>query len=97
MEEGQEWSDEELVDTVIYHQTLRPLFDMLGVCRLPWIELGLNEKRYENFYRYVTGKSVTLEELLMRSNDIYDHFLRFYMKIAPSSQRSAFSLKRKMR
>jgi len=72
MEEGQEWSDEELVDTVIYHQTLRPLFDMLGVCRLPWIELGLNEKRYENFYRYVTGKSVTLEELLMRSNDIYN-------------------------
>jgi aldehyde:ferredoxin oxidoreductase len=72
MEEGQNWSDEELIDTVIYHQTLRPLFDMLGVCRLPWIELGLNERHYENFYKYVTGKEVTLEELLALSNDIYD-------------------------
>jgi aldehyde:ferredoxin oxidoreductase len=72
MEEGQNWTDDELIGTVIYHQTLRPLFDMLGVCRLPWIELGLNERHYENFYRYVTGKKMTLEELLELSNDIYD-------------------------
>ena len=72
MEEGQNWSDEEKVDIVIYHQTLRPLFDMLGVCRLPWIELGLNERHYANFYKYVTGKDVSLEQLLALSNNIYD-------------------------
>jgi aldehyde:ferredoxin oxidoreductase len=72
LEEGQGWSDDEKVDTVIYHQKLRPLFDMLGVCRLPWIELGLSERHYENFYRYVTGRESTLEELLELSNDIYD-------------------------
>lgn len=72
MEEGQNWSDEEKVEIVIYHQKLRPLFDMLGVCRLPWIELGLNEKHYENFYKYVTGNDVSLEKLLELSNDIYD-------------------------
>jgi len=72
MEEGEHWSDEEKVDTVIYHQKLRPLFDMLGVCRLPWIELGLNERHYANFYKYVTGKEASLEELLELSNDIYD-------------------------
>ena len=72
MEEGQNWSDEEKVDIVIYHQKLRPLFDMLGVCRLPWIELGLSERHYENFYKYVTGKEASLEELLELSNDIYD-------------------------
>jgi len=72
MEEGQNWSDEEKVDIVIYHQTLRPLFDMLGVCRLPWIELGLNERRYANFYKHVTGKDTSLEQLLSLSNDIYD-------------------------
>ncbi|OFV67963.1 MAG: protein containing Aldehyde ferredoxin oxidoreductase [Candidatus Syntrophoarchaeum caldarius] len=72
MEEGQNWTDEEKVEIVIYHQTLRPLFDMLGVCRLPWIELGLNERHYENFYRYVTGRETSLEELLERSKDIYD-------------------------
>ncbi|MFH1646886.1 MAG: aldehyde ferredoxin oxidoreductase family protein [Chloroflexota bacterium] len=72
MEEGQKWTDEERVATVIYHQKLRPLFDMLGVCRLPWIELGLNERHYENFYRYVTGNELTLEHLLELSNDLYD-------------------------
>ncbi|MBE0480975.1 MAG: aldehyde ferredoxin oxidoreductase family protein [Dehalococcoidia bacterium] len=72
MEVGQNWSDEDRVDTVIYHQKLRPLFDMLGVCRLPWIELGLSERHYETFYRCVTGKDATLEQLLDLSNDIYD-------------------------
>ncbi|MBA7603234.1 putative oxidoreductase YdhV [subsurface metagenome] len=72
MEEGQDWSDDQKVDTVIYHQKLRPLFDMLGVCRLPWIELGLSERHYENFYKYVTGKEASLEQLLELSNDVYD-------------------------
>jgi aldehyde:ferredoxin oxidoreductase len=72
MEEGKGWSDEEKVDTVIYHQKLRPLFDMLGVCRLPWIELGLNERHYEHFYKHVTGNNLSLEQLLALSNDIYD-------------------------
>jgi aldehyde:ferredoxin oxidoreductase len=72
MEEGQRWSDDEKVDIVIYHQKLRPLFDMLGVCRLPWIELGLSERHYEHFYKYVTGKEVSLEQLLELSNDVYD-------------------------
>jgi len=72
MEEGQGWSDEEKVETVIYHQKLRPLFDMFGVCRLPWIELGLNERHYEYFYKYVTGNEASLEQLLELSNDIYD-------------------------
>lgn len=72
LEEGQNWSVEEKVDLLIYHQTLRPLFDMLGVCRLPWIELGLNERHYERFYRFVTGNELTLEDLLQRSREIYD-------------------------
>lgn len=72
IEQGQDWSEEEKVDLVIYHQTLRPLFDMLGVCRLPWIELGINEQHYAAFYQYTTGHEITLDELLNRSNDIYN-------------------------
>lgn len=72
IEEGTNWTDEIRVKTVIYHQKLRPLFDMLGVCRLPWIELGLNERHYEYFYTHVTGKKMTLEQLLDLSDDIYN-------------------------
>ena len=71
IEQGEDWSDEEKVDLVIYHQSLRPLFDMLGVCRLPWIELGLNEQHYERFYCLVTGSSATLTDMLERSDRIY--------------------------
>jgi aldehyde:ferredoxin oxidoreductase len=72
VEQGKDWTPQDKVDIVIYHQKLRPLFDMLGVCRLPWIELGLNERHYAAFYTAVTGKQATLDELLELSNDIYD-------------------------
>ena len=72
IEEGDAWSDEEKVDLVIYHQSLRPLFDMLGVCRFPWIELGLNEEHYARFYSCATGNPTTLDQLLKKSADIYD-------------------------
>jgi len=71
IEEGANWTAKQKVDLVIYHQTLRPLFDMLGVCRLPWIELGLNERHYEKFFSHVIGKETTLEDLLALSNVIY--------------------------
>jgi aldehyde:ferredoxin oxidoreductase len=72
LEMGMNWPLEKKADLVIYHQTLRPLFDMLGVCRLPWIELGFDEHRYAEFYSAVTGLETTLNELLQRSMDIYD-------------------------
>lgn len=72
IEEGQNWTDEDKVDVVIYNQQVRSLFDMLGVCRLPWVELGLNEKHYQNFYRYITGNELSLEQLITLSNDVYD-------------------------
>ena len=71
VEEGQDWSPQDKVDLVIYHQKLRPLFDMLGVCRLPWIELGLSERHYARFYSAVTGKQATLDQLLELSDHIY--------------------------
>lgn len=72
IEQGENWTDEERVNLVIYHQSLRPMFDMLGVCRLPWIELGLNEQHYARFYSAVTGKETTLAELLEKSASIYN-------------------------
>jgi aldehyde:ferredoxin oxidoreductase len=71
IEMGAGWSLEEKADLVIYHQTVRPLFDMLGVCRLPWIELGFGEHYYEQYFEAVTGVTMSLKELLARSNDLY--------------------------
>ncbi len=81
VELGQEWTDEDRVDIVIYHQTIRPLFDMLGVCRLPWIELGLHEKHYEEFYRCITGHELTMDDLCARSREVYDLTRRINTKL----------------
>ena len=72
MEQGLNWPAEKKVELVMYHQTIRPLFDMLGVCRLPWIELGFPESFYEKVYRAVTGVDYTLEQLLEKSRALYD-------------------------
>lgn len=72
LELGANWTLEDKADIVIYHQTVRPLFDMLGVCRLPWIELGFDETQYAGFYSAVTGVETTFEELLEKSRAIYD-------------------------
>jgi len=72
LEMGRDWPMEKKVDLVIYHQTIRPLFDMLGVCRLPWIELGFDEGYYGEMFRVVTGTDLTMDDLLARSAAIYN-------------------------
>lgn len=65
-------SDRERAHLVIYHQHLRPLFDSLGVCRFPWIELGFPEAHYAGFYSAATGRPATLDGLLRKSEAIYN-------------------------
>jgi len=72
LENGTGWGLEEKADFVIYHQTVRPLFDMLGVCRLPWIELGFPEEYYQRYYRAVTGVDLSMAQLMERSRNVYD-------------------------
>ncbi len=63
---------EDKVKWVIYLQHIRPLFDALGTCRLQWVELGLGAEYYAKFYTAVTGVETTLEELLKRSEMIWN-------------------------
>ena len=65
-------SDEALADLVIYHQHVRPLMDCLGVCRFPWIEFDIDLTYYEKFYEYATGFKATINQLLKRSEGIYN-------------------------
>jgi len=65
-------SDSDLADLVIYHQHVRPLMDCLGVCRFPWIEFDIDLKYYERFYEHATGFKTSIEELLKRSEGIYN-------------------------
>ena len=39
---------------------------------MPWIELGFDENTYAEFYSAVTGVTIGMDELLKKSNDLYD-------------------------
>jgi aldehyde:ferredoxin oxidoreductase len=67
IETGRESYGDNKVDRVIYLQHLRPLFDMLGVCRFHWVEFGMDPKLYAEAYSAVTGREFSLDELLKRS------------------------------
>ena len=72
LEVGRDGYGDNKVDRVIYLQHLRPLLDMLGVCRFHWVELGMDPNLYAEAYSAVTGKQYTLEELLKKSERVWN-------------------------
>jgi len=60
------------VDHVIYLQHLRPIFDMLGVCRFQWVEMGLDPTLYAEAYSAIVGKEFSLQDLLWRSERVWN-------------------------
>jgi aldehyde:ferredoxin oxidoreductase len=59
---------------------------MLGVCRLPWIELGFPEDYYEQAYQAVTGVKYSLQDLLAKSTLLYDLTRLIGVKLGISRQ-----------
>lgn len=57
---------------VINSQHTRPAFDILGICRLQYMELGLETKYYEELYRAITGKDLVWSLLLAVSEKIWN-------------------------
>lgn len=56
---------------VIASQHLRPLFDLLGVCRLQYMELGFDVENYEELFEAVTGKKMAWAEMLAVSEKVW--------------------------
>ncbi len=63
---------EDKVDRVIYLQHLRPLFDMLGVCRFHWVELNLDPEFYAQAYSAITGREHKLSDLLWKAEKVWN-------------------------
>ncbi len=57
---------------VIDSQHTRPLFDVLGICRLQYMELGFEQENYEALFYLITGKKKTWQELLTVSERIWN-------------------------
>ncbi len=62
----------EKAPVVIYLQHIRPLYDMLSICRLFWGELDVNPEEYVESLNYVTGWNTTEEELMRISEKVWN-------------------------
>ena len=62
---------------VIDSQHLRPMFDVLGTCRLQMMELGFEVSHYETLSALITGRRRTWDELIRVSETIW-HLTRAF-------------------
>lgn len=60
---GREMVTPEKVARVIWLQNFRPMFDVLGVCRLQWVELGIDRDLYVPALEAITGIHRSWEDL----------------------------------
>ena len=56
---------------VIESQHLRPLFDLLGICRLQFMELGFEVEYYERLFELATGRNLTWSQMLSISEKVW--------------------------
>jgi len=66
-----------VVPVVLKSQHLRPTFDILGTCRLQYMEIGLETSYYEELFHAITGRSNSWDDLLALSEKIW-HLTRMY-------------------
>jgi aldehyde:ferredoxin oxidoreductase len=61
-------------------QTLRPLMEMFGVCRFPWLEVKLDFVEYVKAFNAVTGFGYSKEELFQISEKVWNLTRAFWAR-----------------
>jgi aldehyde:ferredoxin oxidoreductase len=73
---------------VAQQQAVRPLFDCLGLCRLPWVELSLGLDHYDEIFALVTGRKDTWDDLVKVSARMYHLTRSFNVREIPGYGRA---------
>lgn len=73
---------------VAKQQAVRPVFDCLGLCRLPWVEIGFPLSEYGEVYPMVTGINHTWDDLVALSDRMYNLTRCFNVREIPGFGRS---------
>ncbi len=78
---GREKVDMTKVEKVIEFQRIRGgLFEFLTVCRLPWIELGLDLEYYVKLFNAITGLEQSLDNFFFIADKIYTLIRSFWVR-----------------
>lgn len=65
---------------VIELQHIRPLFDMLGACRLQWVEVELPLETYPPLFNAITGFGYSWDEMLKCSERVWNLTRCFWIR-----------------
>ena len=77
---GRELVVPEKVSRIIWLQNFRPMFDVLGACRLQWVELGIERDLYLPALEAITGISRTWDDLEAVGNRIWNMTRLFWVR-----------------
>ncbi|MCX8116790.1 MAG: aldehyde ferredoxin oxidoreductase family protein [Desulfobacterota bacterium] len=61
-------------------QTLRPLMEMFGVCRFPWLEVKVDFEEYVRAFNAVTGLGYSREDLFRISEKVWNLTRAFWAR-----------------
>jgi len=85
---GREKVVPEKVARVIWLQNFRPMFDVLGGCRLQWVELGIDRDLYVPLLEAMTGIKRTWEDLEKTGERIWNLIRLYWMREVDGFDRS---------
>jgi len=78
---GRESYDAAKVDKIIELQRVRGgIFECLTVCRLPWVEVGLELEWYPRFLHAATGLDISLENLSTIADRVFNLTRAFWIR-----------------
>jgi aldehyde:ferredoxin oxidoreductase len=70
----------EKVARVIWLQNFRPMFDVLGSCRLQWVELSIDRELYPPVLEAITGIKLSWQDLEAAGNRIWNLSRMFWFR-----------------
>ena len=73
---------------VIELQHIRPLFDIMGSCRLQWVEVGLPLETYPPLFNAITGFDLSWEDMLKVAERVWNLTRCFWLREYPDFGRS---------
>jgi aldehyde:ferredoxin oxidoreductase len=85
---GRERVAPEKVARVIWLQHFRPMFDVLGGCRLQWVELGIDRNLYLPALEAITGIHRTWEDLELVGERLWNLARLYWMREIDGFDRS---------
>jgi len=78
--EGRDIVNRERVEKLVLMQRRRNFFELVSICRFPWVELGFDLEWYVKYLNAATGANYTWEDVYTISDRVYTLMRAFWIR-----------------